>query len=229
MRSREAAQGVAPAESVFVVGLGRFGASMASTLVELDIEVMAVDIDQKLVDHRADELTHVRLADATDSATLKQLGAAGFDAAVVAIGTGMEASILSTAALRDVGVDNIWAKALSDEHGRILERIGADHVVYPERQMGERVARLVTGHFLDYFQIDEGFVLAELEAPEELLGATLGDSDIRSRFGVTVVCVKPELSVFTYATVDTVPRKGDVLVVAGEVKAVERFLDFAAG
>jgi trk system potassium uptake protein TrkA len=216
------------AKSVFVVGLGRFGTALATSLVAMGVEVMAIDTDDGLVNEWSDKLTHVRLADGTSATTLTQLGAATFDAAVVAIGTDLEASILSTAALADLGVSNIWAKAITNEHGRILERVGAHHVVFPEKQMGQRVARVVTGQVLDYFLLDEGFVLAEVKAPKALQGKSLGESGVRRNFSVTVVCVKPSGGNFTYATAETVLGEGDLVLVAGTVNDTERFARFAS-
>jgi len=218
-------QPAASAKSVLVIGLGRFGTALAETLGELGIEVMAVDVDQALVDEWADKIPHVRVADATSSTVLTQLGAASFDAIVVAIGTDIEASVLSTAALADMGVSNIWAKAITAEHGRILELVGADEVVFPEKEMGERVAHVVTGQVDDYFEIDDGFVLAELKAPRELVGLPLAETDLRAKYQVTVVCIKPEGGSFTYATADTVVGEGDLLVIAGSVEAADRFVD----
>jgi len=211
------------AESVFIVGLGRFGTALAKKLVTLDIEVMAIDTDSDLVTTWADELTHTVVADATNATVLEQLGAKNFDAAVVAIGTGIESSVLATAALWDAGCKNIWAKAISDEHRHILERVGAHHVVQPENQMGERVARIVANHVVDYFELDDGFVLAEVEAPDCLVDRSLSDSEIRAKFGVTVVAIKLFDGTFTYATADTVPSEGDLLVAAGAIKDIERF------
>ncbi|MBN4047551.1 TrkA family potassium uptake protein [Acidimicrobiaceae bacterium AH-315-P05] len=216
------------ADSVFVVGLGRFGTAVASELVELDVDVLAIDTDQALVDEWVDHLSHVRVADGTDSSTLSQLGVTEFDAAVVAIGSGIEASILTTAALVDLGVKNVWAKAITEEHGRILQRIGAHHVVFPEREMGERVAHVVTGQVTDYFELDENFALAELAVPAALAGTRLGESGIRDRFDVTVVCIKPVGHSFTYATNQTVLGAGDVVLIAGEVEAVEKFAEYAS-
>ncbi|MGB5759715.1 MAG: TrkA family potassium uptake protein [Acidimicrobiales bacterium] len=215
---------VGTAKSIFIVGLGRFGTALASSLVSLGVEVMAVDISQELVNEWSDRLTHVRAADATNLNTLKQLGAAEFEAAVVAIGTGIEASILTTAALVDVGVPSVWAKAISSEHGRILERVGAHHVVFPEKEMGERVAHVVTGQVVDYFQLDDGFILAEVQVPAALVGIALGDSDIRNIFNLTVVCVKPRGKRFTYATAETVLNPDDLMVIAGTPVDAERFL-----
>ncbi len=216
------------ANSAFVVGLGRFGTSLASELVGLGVEVLAVDVDQEIVNEWSGKLTHVRVADATNANTLIQLGAANFDVAVVAIGTGIEASILTTAALKDVGVKHIWAKAITNEHGRILERVGADEVVYPEKEMGARVAHIVTGEVLDYFELDDGFVLAEMRVPSRLLGKPLGDSNLRRDHSVTAVCIKPRGGAFTYASSETVPSEGAIMVIAGGVDEVTRFVSVAS-
>lgn len=211
------------ADSVFVVGLGRFGSALAETLVGLGVDVLAIDADVDRVNEFADILPAVRQADGSNQNALRQLGIENFDAAVVAIGSGIEASILTTAALVDVGVPNVWAKAITSEHGRILERVGAHHVVFPEKQMGERVAHAVTGAVVDYFAIDDDFVIAELEAPASLVGRTLADAAIRQKHGVTVVSVKPLGKRFTHATAETKINKRDLLVVAGPRKEVDRF------
>lgn len=216
------------ASSVLVIGLGRFGTALAQTLVSMDVEVMAVDTDQHLVDEWAAELTHVRQADSTSIETLRQLGAENFDAAVVAIGTDLEASILTVAALADLGLENIWAKAITNAHARILQRVGAHEVVFPENEMGERVAHMVTGEVADYIKIDDGFVMAELEVPSFLVGDLLGETDLRKHHAVTVVCVKPKGGSFTYATADTLLGSGDILVVAGGTADLERFVSRAA-
>jgi trk system potassium uptake protein len=217
-------EGKEEAETVLVVGLGRFGTALATTLEELGVEVLAIDTDAELVNKWADRLTHVAVADATSTAALKQLGAPDFDAAVVAIGTGIEASVLATAALGDVGCSAIWAKAITDEHRRILERVGAHHVVQPEKQMGERVAHVVTGQVVDYFRVDDSFVLAEVEAPKAVVGETLSGSGLRQKYGVTVVSIKSPGEQFTYATPDTDVGRGDLLVVAGTIEEIERFV-----
>lgn len=223
---------LASADSVFLVGLGRFGTAVALTLEGLGVEVLAVDTDPELIDTWASKISHVRVADATRPETLDQLGVVEFDAAVVAIGTGIEASVLCTAALSDIGGDDdgptIWAKAITSEHGRILARVGADHVVYPEREMGERVAHAISGHVLDYFELDDGFALAELEAPLSLVGRSLADAGIRQRYGVTVVCIKPAGRNFTYATSESLIGRGDTLLVAGAVGDCERFASAVA-
>ena len=208
---------------MLVLGLGRFGGAVASELVRLGFEVLGCDADGARVGALADELTHVVQADTTSELVLRQLGAADFRHAVVGIGTDIEASILTTAALGDCGVPNIWAKAVTVSHGRILERIGAHHVVFPEHDMGQRVAHLVGGRIIDWFQLDEEFAMVETVPPDDLIGVSLGEAGVRARYGVTVVCIKPAGGNFTYATAETVLQKGDVLVVAGPTTSAEAF------
>lgn len=212
-----------PDNGVLVVGLGRFGTALATTLMDLGHEVLGVDVDAENVQRNADVLTHVVEADATDEDVMRQLGAGEFGRAVVGIGTDLEASILTTSLLVDLQVPDIWAKAITVAHGRILERVGAHHVVFPEHDMGRRVAHLVTGRMLEFVPLDEGFALVELKPPKQVVGRSLGDAQVRSRYGVTVVCIKPEGGSFTYATQETVPGPDDVLVVAGETDRVEGF------
>jgi trk system potassium uptake protein TrkA len=210
-------------DGVLVVGLGRFGSALAQTLVDLGHQVLGVDSDPDNVQQNADILTHVVEADATDEEVMRQLGAGEFGRAVVGIGTDLEASILTTSVLSGLEVPDIWAKAVTVPHGRILERVGAHHVVFPEHDMGRRVAHLVTGRMIEFVQLDEGFALIELKPPKQVVGRSLGDAQVRSRYGVTVVCIKPESGSFTYATPDTVPGPNDILVVAGETGRVEGF------
>jgi trk system potassium uptake protein TrkA len=137
----------------------------------------------------------------------------------------MEASILTTSVLVDFQIPKIVAKAITRAHGKILDRVGATRVVFPERDMGVRVAHTVTGRTIDYVQLDPGFALVETAAPQAIVGKTLADAEVRRRYGITVVCVKPKDGTFTYATPDTVVRDGDILVVAGETKHAEGFSD----
>lgn len=208
---------------VLVIGLGRFGTAVARTLVKSGQEVLAIDDNLARVQHHADHVTHVMQADSTDEEALRQLGAADFHRAVVAIGTGVEASVLTTGLLVDFGVPHIWAKAISQDHGRILERIGAHHVVYPEADMGERVAHLVSGGMLDYIRFDDGFALAKLVAPTSLGDETLGAMGLRARYGVTVVGVKEPGQDFTYADRETVIEPGALIAIAGRIEDVDKF------
>jgi trk system potassium uptake protein TrkA len=206
-----------------VIGLGRFGGGLAETLAELGHEVLGVDNNVKLVQSYSNKLTHVVEADSTDIEAMRQVGAEDFQTAVVAIGTELEASILTTAVLVDLRVPRIVAKAITQEHGTILERVGATRVVFPERDMGVRVGHSLAGSMLDYFQLDPGFALVETRVPKELVGKTLAQAEVRKRYGITVVCVKPEGGSFTYATPETIVNVGDILVVAGETKRAEAF------
>ncbi len=205
------------------MGLGRFGGALAETLVALGHEVLGIDTDADIVQDLSERLTHTAQADATNQRALEQLGAGEFGVAVVGIGNDIEASILTTAALVDLQIPLIWAKAITESHGKILERVGADHVVFPEHDMGQRVAHLVTGRMMDYIELDEGFALVETSAPAALIGMTLGESGIRQRYGVTVVCIKPPGLPFTYATPETVIEADALLLVAGENRHAEAF------
>ena len=144
------------------------------SLVNLGHEVLAIDENRELVERWSDELTHVAQADTTDDEALRQLGVAHFDRAVVAIGTDIEASVLTVLALAEAGVPDIWAKAITRKHGQILERVGAHHVVYPEHSMGERVAHMLTGGMMDYIEFDDAFSIARALAPRETWGKTPG-------------------------------------------------------
>ncbi len=210
-------------DEVLVIGLGRFGSAVGATLEHLGYEVLGADENPEVVQQHSSLLTHVVEADSTNIDALRQLGAEDFECAVVCIGSDIEASILTTAALHDLGVTNIWAKAITNSHGRILQRVGADSVIFPEHDMGVRVAHMVTGRMIDYIQLDPGFALVETLVPREAHGKTLLEASLRAKYDVTVVCIKPRGESFTYATPDTMMREGDILLVAGETKQVERF------
>ncbi len=210
---------------VAVIGLGRFGSSVAHTLIDMGYEVLGIDTNEQIVQDHAGALTHVVQADTTNPKALKQVGAADVVTAVVCIGTGVEASVLTVTALVDLGVKNIWAKAITGAHGRILQRVGAHHVVYPEAEMGKRVAHLITGDVLEYVALDDDFVIVEMISPPELSGVLLGESGLRAEYKVTVVCVKKAGHQFTYADRDTVLSASDLIVVAGHREDVNRFAD----
>jgi len=210
-------------DQILVIGLGRFGRTLATALVRLGHEVLGVDVSPKVVQACAVDLTHVVQADATDLEALRQLGAGDFGRAAVAIGTDIQASILATYALVDLGVPRIWAKAVTSEHGAILERVGAERVIFPEIEMGERVAHTMVGRTIDYVELDADFVLIETTAPRELSGQTLKEAGLRQRYGVTVVAVKHPGESFTYATPETVVDLGDLMVVAGRRERAEAF------
>jgi trk system potassium uptake protein TrkA len=203
--------------------LGRFGSAVAESLIRLGHEVLAIDESSDIVQSLANQFTHIVQADTTSAGTLRSLGVAEFQRAVVGIGTDIEASLMTVLALSELGVPDIWAKALGPKHGRLLERTGAHHVIYPEAAMGERVAHLVTGKMIDFIEFDDGFAIVKTLAPRESHDRSLADSALRSKYGVTVVGVKRARTDFTYARPDTVIQPGDLLIVSGPTPLVERF------
>jgi len=210
-------------DPVLVIGLGRFGLALAKSLEALDHEVLAVDSRPEVVQRHASTLTHVVEADSTDIDAMKQIGAHDFGRAVVGMGDQLEASILTTAVLSDLQIPEIWAKAISNEHGRILERVGAHHVVFPEQAMGERVAHLVTGKMIDFIEFDDGFAIVKTRPPREAVNRTLGESALRSRYRITVVGTKQPGKDFVYARPETMVREADLLIVCGDTADCERF------
>lgn len=209
--------------SVVVIGLGRFGGAVARSLSQLGHDILAIDEDLALVQTWSDQLTHVVQSDSRSIEALRRLGVADFPHAVVGIGSDIEASVLTVLALSELGVPDIWAKAVSSNHGKILEKTGAHHVVYPEAAMGERVAHLVTGKMIDFIEFDDGFAIVKTRPPREALGKTLAESALRTKHGVTVVGVKRPREDFTYAKPTTVVVEGDLLIVSGPTATVERF------
>ncbi len=212
--------------TVLVLGLGRFGSAAARTLVDMGIEVIGVDIDEAVVARYADEFTHVVRADSTDVEALRQVGVAEIDRAVVAMGV-LEASIITVLNLAEAGVREIWAKALSRTHGQILTRVGATHVVYPERSAGERVGHAVSGFRIDYFEFEDGFAMARTKAPRVTWDVPLRTSIVRTRHHITVVGLKRPGEEFVYAVPETVPLPGDDLIISGRRDLVEAFARLA--
>lgn len=213
-------------EPVVVIGLGRFGTALALELARSGTEVLAIDQQPSVVQRLAGSLTRVIAVDSTDIEALREVGVADFERAVVAIGVDQQSSILTTALLSDLGVTDIWAKALNAQHAKILERVGARHIFQPEQEMGERVAHLLSGRVQDYLEIGRDWALVKTAPPRFLVGVPLGESRLRARYHVTVVSVKPEgKDEFTYADSATTLRYGDQILVVGAVGAVERFTD----
>lgn len=209
---------------VVVIGLGRFGRSLSLELVAQGEEVLGIDGDPRIVAALAGRLTHVVEADATNEAAMRQLSVGEFSRAVIGVGTDLEASILSASIALELGVQNVWAKAISASHARILEKLGVHHVVRPEHDMGKRVAHLVRGdEILDYIEFDDGYAFAKAPAPRALFGRSLEGYGVRQEFGITVVAVKPPGETFDYATPATVIREGDHVVVSGPPEKVEAF------
>ena len=211
------------AESVVVIGLGRFGRAVAESLQQLGHEVLAIDESAQIVQELSGNLAHVVQANTTNVETLRQLDVGGFRHGVVAIGSDLESSVLSVLALSELGVPDIWAKAVTERHGKILEKTGSHHVVYPEKTMGERVAHLVTSKIIDFIEFDDGFAIAKTRAPQDVLNKTLAESELRRVHNVTIVGIKTPGKDFAYGRPETLVRPGDLLIVAGGTREIEAF------
>ena len=158
---------------------------------------------------------------------MRQLGVDEISHVIVAVSSDLESSILATAAVSELGPKVIWAKATTRHHGRILQQVGAHHVVYPEHDMGHQVAHMVGGRILDWLQLDDGFALVETVVPAKLVGKRLADIDVHGKYNVSIVCAKRGEATYDYATGETVLHEGDLLVVAGFTQATEAFARLA--
>lgn len=209
--------------TIAVLGLGRFGWSVARQLTSLGREVLAVDRDPEVVNRHAQDVQLAVEGDATSTTVLRQLGIHEMHQVVVAVGPSLENSILATSALSDLGVPDIWAKAVSDEHARILERVGAHHVVNPERDMGNRVAHLLVGRMDEYIDFSSGYAITITSPPRPIVGLTIPEARFRERYGINIVTIERDGQ-----QVDPVPgyriSSRDRLVLAGRVADVERFM-----
>jgi trk system potassium uptake protein TrkA len=203
--------------------LGRFGISVATSLIRMGHEVLGVDESATIVQDSADRLTHVLQADCTSPEALRQIGIADFKTAVVAIGSDIEASILTALAVIEAGVPTIWAKATNERHGKILKSIGVQNVVYPEARMGQMVAHILTGKMMDFVELDNDFAMVKTRAPAELVRRTLEQAQVRQRHGITIVGIKRPGEDFTYVHAGTIVEKDDLLIILGKVDQVERF------
>ncbi|MDI3281248.1 MAG: TrkA family potassium uptake protein [Bacillota bacterium] len=206
-----------------VIGLGRFGSSVARTLARAGAEVLAIDSEEERVQEMAAVVTHAVQADATDEEALKALGVRNVDVAVVSIGQDMEASIMATLILKELGVKSIVAKALNDLHGKVLAKVGADRVVYPERDMGMRVAHsLLSGNFLDYIELAPNYSIVELVAGPEFHHKTLRELGLRARYGINIMAIKRGEEIKVSPGAEDIIMEGDVLVAMGEDRQLEK-------
>lgn len=214
---------IAEADSVAVIGLGRFGRSLALELMASGTEVLGIDSDEEIVQGLNGELTQVVRADTTKAEVLRQLAVHEFDRVVVAIGSDVQSSILTTSVLLSFEIPHIWAKATSDAHGQILQQLGVQHVVYPEKDMGRRVAHLVRGAALDYIEVDADYAIIKTSPNSAVIGRRLGDTAIRQRHGVTIMAVRRDGAPWCNADADTVLQEGDTILVAGPTRRAEEF------
>ncbi|MBD0406102.1 TrkA family potassium uptake protein [Bacillus siamensis] len=207
-----------------VIGLGRFGGSICKALSEEGLEVMAMDIDEDKVNEYAKIASHAVIGDSTDESVLKNLGLRNFDHVIVAIGENIQASILTTLILKELGVNTITVKAQNDYHEKVLAKIGADHIVHPERDMAKRIAHnIVSNNVLDYLELSDEHSIVEIVANSRLAGNTLLDLDIRAKYGINIVAIKREKEVIVSPLATEMIQKDDILIVIGSLTDISRF------
>lgn len=207
-----------------VIGLGRFGSSLAKELIKLGYEVLGIDKDEEAVDDMSEVLTHVVVADSIDEEVIRSLGLRNFDCVVVAIGNDIQASILTAILLKDVGVNVVVAKALSELHGKVLSKVGVDRVIYPERDMGIRVAhQLVSPNLLDYIELSNEYTIVELAVPRGLSGRSLKELNTRAKYGCSIVAINKKNGVIIAPTAEDTLEEKDVMVIIGTKGQIEEF------
>lgn len=206
-----------------VIGMGRFGTSVARTLHDHGYEVLAIDHDAERVQRLSNEFTHILAADTTDETTLQEIGIRNFDGVVVAIGENVQANILTTLQLKELDVKYVVAKAQNLLHGKMLEKIGADKVIYPERDMGKRVAHhLMSTNILEHIELSPNLGLVEVKAPTCLLHKTLAQSNLRAKFGINVVAVKRIDDLIVSPLADLEILANDILIVIGNNDGIQQ-------
>jgi len=208
-----------------VIGMGRFGSSVAKTLYGMDYEVLAIDRDENRTNEVAEMVTHAVTADSTDEDAMRAIGIRNFDVAVVAIGQDIQASILTTLILKEMGVPKIVAKAQNELHGKVLSKIGADEVIYPERDMGLRVAHhLISPNILDHIELSGDYGIVDLKAGPAMIGKNLRQLDIRNKYGCNVMGIRSKDGAMNISpSAEDLIRDGDVLVVVGKNEDLYRF------
>lgn len=207
-----------------VIGLGRFGRAIAETLCQAGEEVLGVDRDMEQVESMKDALTQTVQLDAMDREALEALGIPDFDVAFVTMGSDIRASGTIVLLLKELGARRVIAKAQDEFHGRMLEKLGADQVLFPERDMGRRIAHnLVSGNIVDYLELSPDYSLAEITPRPEWLDKSLAELDLRGKQGINVVAIKNGDALNALIRPDTVLREGDVLLVVTDNRTVEKF------
>ncbi|TFJ94506.1 potassium channel family protein [Lentibacillus salicampi] len=207
-----------------VIGLGRFGGSICKELSSEGMQVLAIDADEDKINEYKNIASHAVIADSTDEATLKDLGIKNIDHVIVAIGDNIQASILTTVVLTDLGVQSITVKAQNDYHEKILNRIGAHQVVHPERDMGIRIAHnIISNNILDYLELSDDHSIVEVKAGAKMGGNSLVQLDIRAEYGCNVVAIKREGDINVSPAADEVIKEEDILIVIGADKDISRF------
>ena len=211
-------------KSIIVIGVGRFGNALAMQLYKEGHEVLVIDIDEDAIQKIAVYVTHAISGDATDPAVLESVGARNFDCAIVGIASDIQNSILVTLLLKEMGVPYVVAKARNDMHTKVLNKIGADKVVFPEREMGERLAQVITmKNVIDYLELSDDYSIMEINAPKSWHGKTLTELDIRAKYGITVIAVRDEKTGQLTISLDALfkIKSHDILIVLGSNDDIE--------
>lgn len=210
-------------KSFLVLGLGRFGTSIASTLSELEHDVLAVDSKNQIVNEMADHVTHVIQADAANEEFLKSLGIKNFDAIVVAIGDDIESSITSTLLLKELGASFVVAKAQNDLHAKLLYKVGADRVVFPERDMGIREANsLTSGNLVDMIELSPEYSIIETSIPESWVGKSISNIRVRSKYNINIIAIRKGKSLDMLPNADSTFTANDIIAVMGKNEDLEK-------
>lgn len=212
-------------KSFVIIGLGRFGSSVAKELYKRGNEVLAVDFDEDAVQRIKDSVTHAAVGDCTDEKVLRSLGVRNFDCAIVAVATSIQNSILITLLLKELGVKYVVAKGQSELHTKVLDRIGADKVVFPENDMGQRIAQtLANDNIVDFIELSPDFSIVEIVAPKNWVGSTLLDLNVRAKYGVNVLAIRgQDGNIITISpSAKQVLNSGDILIVVGENSTIEQ-------
>lgn len=206
-----------------VIGLGRFGSSVAKTLYSLGNDVLAVDSDEERVQNISDSVTHSVQADASDENSLRSLGIRNFDVAVITIGSDIQSSIMATLLTKELGVKYIIAKANNEMHAKVLYKIGADKVVLPERDMGVRIAHnLASANILDYIELSPDYSIAEIASPQEWQNKTLKELEMRTNYGINVVAIRKENHINVTPKADDIISSGDIIVAIGSYETLTK-------
>ncbi|KMY31303.1 potassium uptake system protein [Lysinibacillus xylanilyticus] len=207
-----------------VIGLGRFGVSVARRLYEAGHEVLGIDINEERVEDAEPYVTHAVVADSTEEKALNSIGIRNFDCVIVAIGIDMQSSILTVSILKELGIKKIIAKALGKRHGQVLDKVGAEWVVYPERDMGERVAnQLLSPNMLNYIELSKEYSIEEIMIPSKMAGHNLRDLDIRAKYNVSVIAIVRDGNITILPSPDEIIKEKDILVMIGHRKDLTVF------
>lgn len=207
-----------------VIGLGRFGVSVARKLYEAGHEVLGIDINEERVEDAEQYVTHAVVADTTEEKALNSIGIRNFDCVIVAIGIDMQSSILTVSLLKELGIKKIIAKALGKRHGQVLDKVGAEWVIYPERDMGERVAnQLLSPNMLNYIELSKDYSIEEIMIPSKMAGHNLRNLDIRAKYNVSVIAIVRDGNITILPSPDEIIKEKDILVMIGHRKDLTVF------